>query len=205
MVTTARQAQCAECDVPVTLTTKGKISAYRRSGRAYCSDEHRDAWVARDRSARMARTNRTHASARMTASNPMSDPVSRAAMTATLKTIGHKPQAQGGNGRGPTAPQKTLADLLGWPMEVIVPTGQRASGGPPSHYKLDLAHPAAKVAVEIDGRSHRAAARRESDRRKDQWLTAAGWTVLRFTNEEITADTPACARLCAKLTEEKNR
>ena len=197
---TAQHAQCAECDEPVTLTAKGKIDAYRRSGRTYCSDDCRDTWVSRNSSTVMARTNRKHASARMTARNPMANPASRAAMAATLKTMGHKPQVQGGNGRGPTVPQKTLADLLGWPMEVVVPTGQRARGGPPSHYKLDLANPSAKVAVEVDGSSHGTLAVRERDRRKDQWLTAAGWTILRFTNREVTADPAACARAAMSAT-----
>lgn len=193
-MTTTRAAQCAECETPVTLTTKNKIEVYRRTGRAYCSGLCRDTWVNRNRSVVMARTNQRHASARMTASNPMSSPASRKKMKATLKAIGHKPPVQGGNGRGPTVPQKTLADLLGWPMEVIVPTGRPRAPGLPTHYKLDLANPAAKIAVEVDGGSHGALSRRAADRRKDEWLTAAGWTVLRFTNRQVIADPAACAR-----------
>lgn len=141
----------------------------------------------------MANTNRVHASGRMKDRNPMSSAESRAKMAATLREIGHRPRSQGGNGHGLTEPQRALSDLLGWPTEVIVPTGQRVKGGPPSHYKIDVGNPAAKVAVEVDGRSHSSLARQESDRRKDDWLRGAGWCVLRFTNEEVMADTAAVA------------
>lgn len=184
---------CTECASPVTITTKGQRDSYRRSGRAYCSDVCRDSWVARDRSQRMARTNRVHASARMKARNPMASDESRSKMAATLRGMGHRPRVRGGNGSGPTEPQRALSDLLGWPVEVVVPTGQRVKGGPPSHYKIDVGNPAAKVAVEIDGASHASLARRESDQRKDAWLRGAGWCVLRFTNEEVMADTAAVA------------
>jgi hypothetical protein len=192
------EAQCTECKKPVTLTAKGKIDAYHRSGRTYCSDPCRDTWVARDRSERMVKTNRKHASRRMTDNNPMSSAASRAKMTKAL--TGHPPQVRGGNGRGPTVPQKTLADLLGWPMEVAVPLGRPRVPGRPTNYKLDLANLDAKVAIEIDGHSHNTLAARERDQRKDAWLTGAGWTVLRFTNEEVTADPAACARAATAVT-----
>ena len=107
-------------------------------------------------------------------------------MAATLAANGHRPPVRGGNGTGPTSRKRHSLDFGG--DGVIIPTGQRVKGGPPSHYKLDLASPAAKIAVEIDGPSHRSLKRREADRRKDQWLNAAGWTVLRFTNGDVAAE-----------------
>lgn len=52
---------------------------------------------------------------------------------------------------------------------------------------LDVAFPAAKVAVEVDGRAwHSAADRFQHDRTRQNALVAAGWTVLRFTWADLT-------------------
>ena len=47
-------------------------------------------------------------------------------------------------------------------------------------YLLDLAYPELKIAVEYDGREHLIPARARRDLRRQAYLTAAGWTVLRF-------------------------
>jgi very-short-patch-repair endonuclease len=47
-------------------------------------------------------------------------------------------------------------------------------------YRLDLAYPAQRVAVEYDGEAHRLQARARRDLVREADLTAAGWTVLRF-------------------------
>jgi len=86
-----------------------------------------------------------------------------------------------------------------------VPTGQRATGGPPSHYKIDLANPDLMIAVEVDGQSHSSRAGQERDRRKDEWLTGAGWLVLRFSNREVMADSAACARMVTSITSRSRR
>lgn len=181
----------------MTLVAKGKIDSFRSRGRAYCSDTCRDTWVARDRSERMARTNRTHASERMRRNNPMARPESRAKMAETLHRIGHRPRQRGGNGSGPTEPQKRLALFLGWPTEVIVAPGD---GERPYHYKLDIAHPSMKVCVEVDGGSHCLRERQASDRRRDARLASLGWLTYRFSNQEATERTAECARTVLSTT-----
>ena len=53
--------------------------------------------------------------------------------------------------------------------------------------EIDVAFPAVRLAIEVDGRAwHSAADRFEWDRRKQNRLELAGWKVLRFTWEEIT-------------------
>ncbi len=47
-------------------------------------------------------------------------------------------------------------------------------------YLLDLAYPELKIAVEYEGREHLTPARARRDLRRQAYLTAAGWTVLRF-------------------------
>ena len=124
---------------------------------------------------------------RILSRNPMEREDARQSMSSTLRRIGHRPKVRGGNGHGMTEPQQKLLDALpmGWVAEHVCPTGARIKGGPPTHYKLDLAHPVLKIAVEIDGGSHGARARRLADQRKDQWLSDHGWSVLRFSNQEV--------------------
>ncbi|HEX6422052.1 MAG TPA: type IV toxin-antitoxin system AbiEi family antitoxin domain-containing protein [Acidimicrobiales bacterium] len=47
--------------------------------------------------------------------------------------------------------------------------------------RLDAAYPDRRIAIELDGRGHASEATYESDRRRDNRLGLAGWTVLRFT------------------------
>ena len=85
-----------------------------------------------------------------------------------------------GNGGEPTKAEASLFKRLrryGFQREVVVKAGKIANV---NWYRLDLAHLEARVAVEIDGSSHEAKRRRESDSKKDSFLTSQGWTVLRF-------------------------
>lgn len=53
-------------------------------------------------------------------------------------------------------------------------------------YALDIAFPDRRVAVEVDGWAwHVDAERFRNDRRKGNALTAAGWTLLRFTWHDL--------------------
>ena len=54
---------------------------------------------------------------------------------------------------------------------------------PIAQYIADFCCPAAKLIVELDGGVH--VVRAESDAVRDAWLTKAGFTVLRFSNEEL--------------------
>ncbi len=60
-------------------------------------------------------------------------------------------------------------------------------------YVLDVAFPAAMLAVEVDGWAwHADADRFRSDRRKGNALVGAGWTVLRFTWHDLTSQPERC-------------
>jgi very-short-patch-repair endonuclease len=58
---------------------------------------------------------------------------------------------------------------------------------------VDLADPAVKLAIEVDGETHRTAKWKALDRRKEAILAFLGWSVLRFWNEEVRRDPVACA------------
>ncbi|HTF54981.1 MAG TPA: DUF559 domain-containing protein [Pseudonocardia sp.] len=81
--------------------------------------------------------------------------------------------------------------LTGWRL------GYAVSG-----YLLDLAFPAARVAVEVDGWAwHSTADRFRADRRRQNALILAGWTVLRFTWDDLVHRPDAVlAQIYAALT-----
>ena len=122
----------------------------------------------------------------MKATNPMHSAKTRKKMSDTLKRIGHKPKVRGGNGTGPTIPQKMLAEKLDLPMEVVVVTGKKSPY--PHHYKIDIANTEMLLAIEVDGGSHYSLKRQAADKKKDKFLRGIGWTVLRFSNQEVTGN-----------------
>lgn len=105
-----------------------------------------------------------------------------------------------GNGRGLTHPQQVLLDALGdgWEAEYSVPTGGRTADRP-TCYKIDIANPLCKVAIEVDGPAHQSHKVQAKDRKKEVFLKKYGWRVYRFKNldalrnaEEIAATMPVC-------------
>lgn len=67
------------------------------------------------------------------------------------------------------------AGITGWEL-----------GHPAGPYRIDLAFPAARVAIEVDGWAwHVDAERFRADRRKGDVLTRAGWDLLRFTWHDL--------------------
>ena len=175
---------CSECGSPVH-RSRQIMAQYRRNNRAFCSIKCSSAYRHRIASVTMAETNRKYARDRMITRNPMHSPETRAKVSVTLKQIKHAPRVRGGNGKPATHAEMMLALLLaphGFVSQLVVPT---RTGRAPWHYKIDIAHPVLKIAVEADGPSHGSLIRQESDRRKDEFLTGAGWKVFRFSNEEI--------------------
>jgi very-short-patch-repair endonuclease len=56
---------------------------------------------------------------------------------------------------------------------------------PVGPYLLDLAYPAVRLALEYDGRDHRTAQRAIRDLRREAYLTARGWEVLRLRASSV--------------------
>jgi very-short-patch-repair endonuclease len=56
---------------------------------------------------------------------------------------------------------------------------------PVGPYLLDLAYPTIRLAIEYDGEAHRSQERAMRDLDRQAYLSAAGWTVLRFTAAQI--------------------
>lgn len=95
--------------------------------------------------------------------------------------------------RGPgfVAPASELEHRL---LQVLVDAGlpeperQVWAGGSAAVGRVDFAYPDAGLLIEADSRRHHMSKLDfESDRRRDNWLMAAGWRVLRITWEQVTA------------------
>jgi very-short-patch-repair endonuclease len=62
-------------------------------------------------------------------------------------------------------------------------------------FRVDLAYPVLKLAIELDGwEFHCSRSAFDDDRTRANALVAAGWTVLRFTSRSTDAEIVACVR-----------
>jgi very-short-patch-repair endonuclease len=83
--------------------------------------------------------------------------------------------------------------LRGYYVQTQVPCGK---------YRIDLALPAYKIAIECDGRSyHSSPEQKAHDRRKNAYLRKNGWKVLRFSGRMIYRDLP---KVIARIEKEVN-
>jgi very-short-patch-repair endonuclease len=66
-------------------------------------------------------------------------------------------------------------------------------------YRLDLAYPVVRLAVEYDGRDHREPERAIRDLRREAYLTACGWEVLRLRASSVFDAREAAIRVHREL------
>lgn len=119
----------------------------------------------------------------------MFNPDVKAKMVDSLK--GRAPKSRGGNGNL-SEPQMALLAALGdgWVVELAINTRdvRHLFDRPSNHYKADIANAALKIAVELDGFSHNSPKARALDAKKEAILSALGWKVFRFSNQQILSD-----------------
>lgn len=128
-------------------------------------------------------------SARMTLNNPMLNPKTVEKMR--QKMIGRPFKFRGGNGKL-TPQQVALAERLKLTQYTEYPVRTKPVRDRfesiPTSYKVDIADPRKRLAIEVDGKAHQVSRHRWLDERKTLVLNALGWSVLRFTNQEIDTD-----------------
>lgn len=195
---------CVQCLHPFSFRSSGeKNNAKRR----FCSNPCAGAW-------RMAQPGRTEhfnekiadaraeatrkrkgqkvpaCSARMKANNPMSNPAAVEKMRKSKQ--GQTFLSRGGNSTI-TEPQRILSEALGLPIEHPIVTAPVKGQFPslPNCYKVDIADLDRKLAIEVDGKTHRLKRWKFLDARKTSVLNALGWSVLRFSNERVMQDLEA--------------
>lgn len=118
-------------------------------------------------------------------------------MTKTAKAIHKKRKALGlggwsgyGVNHNPTPSELVMMGLFPFAKHnYVVATGKSSKLGNTQIYWIDLAWPEIKLAVEIDGCYHEWKEQQEHDAKKDSFLKAKGWTVLRFSVEQVMHDT----------------
>jgi hypothetical protein len=108
-----------------------------------------------------------------------------------LATLRHRHFGARGNVRL-TEVQRLADPRSGSPMETRIRFGLVTHGLPapvPQHpvgpYFLDLAYPEVRLGIEYDGREHLTPHRARRDLERQAYLTAAGWTILRFSAEAV--------------------
>src|SRR3990172_4540647 len=141
-------------------------------------------------------------SARMKANNPNQTAEWKRRMSAIMS--GRTFLARGGNGTL-TPQQETVAKALGLPMEYAIPTRpvKDRFKSLPSCYKVDIADPSRRLAIEIDGRTHNTKKWKFLDKRKTEVLNALGWSVLRFSNQRVDSDLEAVLKEIREFTASK--
>ena len=87
-------------------------------------------------------------------------------------------------------------------MEYAIPTKlvKHKFKSLPTCYKVDIADPARRLAIEIDGPSHNTKKWKFLDKRKTEVLNALGWSVLRFSNQRVDSDLEAVLREIREFT-----
>jgi hypothetical protein len=111
---------------------------------------------------------------------------------------GHKGKtfiSRGGNGKL-TRQQLKIHELTKLPMEVTINTAPAKGLLPclPNSYKVDLACVKSKVAIEIDGDTHKLKKWKFLDKRKTTVLNALGWKVIRFWNHEVDGNAESVSK-----------
>ena len=88
--------------------------------------------------------------------------------------------------------------ILDWDMEIAIPTKVKpmSGAGIPTNYKVDIGCTLIQLAVEVDGNGHRSRKSMLRDIKKRLVLESLGWTVLRFTNQEILED---CSEVVSQI------
>lgn len=117
---------------------------------------------------------------------PEQDELRRIKAANQLRTIGHRPPIRKGNGTGPTLQERMLLTLFPQAINNFpVKTKMAAGSDYPPAYKVDVAFPALRLAIEIDGNSHGPRARKYQDAKKEELLKSLGWKVLRYKNSQV--------------------
>lgn len=109
-----------------------------------------------------------------------------------------------------TTPQLNLFNRVAevfagrWELEYSVATGlyQRDKR---KLYRIDIAHPQLKIAIECDGLSHRRRAAQVSDAVRDMALAQHGWVTLRFPYYRIKHDMSGCLEAVAEAIAHQER
>jgi endogenous inhibitor of DNA gyrase (YacG/DUF329 family) len=212
---------CKNCGADMVAETKGKMHPYCSPSCAafarHKNPEYRKKFLAifqseevREKNSKIMTRNlldpnsklRQSVLKRMTEDNPSWNPETREKMASKLR--GRTFLARGGNGTI-TVPQQKLAEALGWGMEYAIPCSKVPFPSPPKCYKVDIGNPDLKIAIEVDGNTHKMKKWKFLDARKTEILNYLGWSVLRFWNKEVNEDLNLCVEKVKQFIASKSK
>lgn len=100
--------------------------------------------------------------------------------------------------------QRKLFDLL--VTEGMAPVWELKGAIPGRRFRVDIAFPEVKLAIEIDGWQHHGKTLDafKSDRKRQNLFVAHGWRVLRFFPGEISKTPGECIGMIRMVLEQKN-
>ncbi|MGP4077298.1 endonuclease domain-containing protein [Halobacillus sp. K22] len=77
---------------------------------------------------------------------------------------------------------------------------------PEGKFRIDIAFPGSKIAIECDGKAfHSSASQKAHDRKKDRYLRSKGWKVMRFSGSRIHRSLPSVVKgISEELTKRSN-
>lgn len=131
---------------------------------------------------------------RMTENNPVHmNGVIEKAVSTRLKNGSYRNNYKYGNGKISEYEQKYFDKFtkLGFVYNFAIPTKVAKRAFPEDrfadNYKPDFVNLKSKVCVEIDGKTHESAEQKKLDAKKDKCLKFLGFTVVRFSHNDIDA------------------
>jgi hypothetical protein len=141
----------------------------------------------------------------MKENNPMKSEDIRNKVSLKLKeehALGTK-TPRGGNGHPPTYTESMILERFsGLTWNYAVSLGKRQDGYP-TNYKVDLAFIDRQIGIEIDGHSHNVLKRQAQDHKKEEKLKELGWTIIRFTNQQVLESFEEVVACIQSLLQEK--
>jgi hypothetical protein len=195
---------CSLCNVQIEISRTQRTN-FLRTGKAYCSSKcgksvQMLAFLKEGSEYRKSKEFRLSSSERMKKNNPMWMDGVKEKMIESSK--GKTFLSRGGNGQL-TKHQMMLHLATGYPMEHPIETAtvKHLFKSVPNAYKVDLAVVESKLAIEVDGASHKLKKWKFLDKRKTEILNSLGWTVIRFTNQEVETNLRKCLKTIFKQIE----
>jgi very-short-patch-repair endonuclease len=130
------------------------------------------------------------------------DPAKRIWQSDNHKRLGiQPPRGHNYSGDKPTKHEALLLAALPstWLLHHRIARGTAIWSSTARWVEIDLALPAARVAVEVDGRSHRLTAQKARDREKEMFLMSRVWRVIRVGNEEVRTALEGCVAFITRV------
>lgn len=214
--------KCPNCFKDVKVEGKNKnndvpffrsLQNYNNTGRAYCCQECATEYkkkLLKESTTKYFEKNRDNPDFWKKRKNPMRNKKSRELISLKCKLSGRKP-TELKKGEKPKA-QKVLYDTLikyyprGWEYEYSIKFSDKEKLETNKRgYRIDIANPLAKIAIEVDGTTHFTDEGKIKDKEKNAFLLANKWSIIRFRNDIVLKRPEECVSKIIKFIKDKGK